>query len=63
MLIQLLIVCLIAGVVLWAITQFPIDPTIARIIRVVVVVILLVYLIYALVPLLGGLSPAPRRLH
>jgi hypothetical protein len=56
MLIELLIVCLIAGVVLWALGQFPLDPTIAKIIRVVVIVIVLIYLIYALVPLLGGLS-------
>jgi type IV secretory pathway TrbL component len=53
-LIQLLIVLLIAGVVLWAISQFPIDPTIARVIRVVVIVVIVIYLIYAIVPLLAG---------
>jgi hypothetical protein len=53
-LIQLLIVLLIAGLVLWAISQFPLDPTIQRLVRVVIIVVVVIYLIYVLVPLLGG---------
>jgi type IV secretory pathway TrbL component len=61
-LIQLLIVLLIAGLILWAISQFPLDPTIARIVRVVIIVVVVIYLIYALVPLLGGpWIPSPSR--
>lgn len=37
-LLQLLIVLLIAGVLLWAVQQFPLDPVIARIIRVKTIV-------------------------
>jgi hypothetical protein len=53
-LIQLLIVLLIAGLILWAISQFPLDPTIVRMVRVIIIVVVVIYLIYALVPLLGG---------
>jgi hypothetical protein len=53
-LIELLVVLLIAGLVLWAVSQFPLDPTIVRLIRVVVIVVVVIYLIYAVVPLLGG---------
>jgi type IV secretory pathway TrbL component len=53
-LIQLLIVLLIAGLILWAISQFPLDPTIQRLVRVVIIVVVVIYLIYVLVPLLSG---------
>lgn len=60
LLLQVLLVLLIAGVILWAITQFPIDPTIARLIRVVVIVVIAVWLIYILFGLAGGIStPSP----
>ncbi len=37
-LIQVLIVLLVVGLILWAISQFPLDPQIAKVIRVVVIV-------------------------
>lgn len=60
-LIQILIVLLIAGLILWAVSQFPIDATIARIIRVVIIVVVCIWLIYALAGMLpGGFYPARR---
>lgn len=48
MLISLLIALVVAGLILWAVGQFPLDPTIARIIRVVVIVVVVLYCITAL---------------
>jgi hypothetical protein len=61
-LINLLVVLIIFGLVLWAVSQIPMDPTIARIIRVVVIVFVCIYLVYFLVGFLpaGGLYPARR---
>ena len=48
MIIEIVVVLIIAGLVLWALGQFPIDATIARIIRVVVIVAAVLYCIGAL---------------
>ena len=61
-LIQLLIVLLIVGVILWGIQQFPIDPTIQRMVKVVIIVAVAIYLIYLLASVLGGL-PAELPAH
>jgi hypothetical protein len=53
-LLNLLIILVIAGLILWAIGQIPMDATIARIIRVVVIVVICIWLIYWLV----GMMPA-----
>ena len=53
LLIQLLILLLVVGVVLWGLSQFPIDPTISKLIRVIVIVIVAIYCIY----LLAGFLP------
>lgn len=45
-LIQVLVVLIIVGLILWAVSQIPMDPIIARIIRVVVVVFVCLWLIY-----------------
>ena len=57
-LLSLVIVLAIAGLILWAISQFPLDPTIAKLIRVVIIVVVCIWLIYFLAGLLGspGLS-------
>ena len=44
-LIPIVVTLIIAGLILWAITQFPIDPTIVKLIRVVVVVAAVLYLL------------------
>lgn len=46
----------IVGLILWAITQIPMDPAIANIIRVVVIVAVCIYLLYFLIGLVpvGG---------
>ena len=53
-LIQIVIALVIVGVVLWALTQFPIDPTSAKLIKVVIVVFAVIYLLYVLQALLPG---------
>ena len=61
-LVSVLIALLIVGLILWAISQIPMDPLIARIIRVVVVVIVCIWLIYFLAGFLpGGLSYPMRH--
>ena len=60
-LVTILIVLLIAGLILWAISQFPIDPVIARIIRVVVIVVVGIWLIYILAGFLPSGSIPMRR--
>lgn len=62
-LLNILIVLVIAGLILWAISQFPIDATIAKLIKVIIVVVVCIYLLYFLVGLLGNgpvLFPRPR---
>lgn len=53
LLIQIVIALVIVGVILWALTQFPIDATIAKLIRVVIVVFAVIWLLYVLTGLLG----------
>lgn len=61
-LLQILLILLIAGVVLWGLSQLPVDAQILRLIRVVVIVFIAIWLIYLLFGLLGGAtSPGFRR--
>ncbi len=55
-LIGLIVVVAIAGVLLWALGQFPIDGTLARIIRTLVIVVVAIMAIYFLAGLVqsGG---------
>lgn len=54
----LIFILVIAGVILWALTQFPeIDATLARMIRVIVIVVCVLYVVYFLFGLFGGLPP------
>jgi hypothetical protein len=57
-LIPILVTLVLAGLILWAVAQFPLDATIVKIIRVVVVVTVVLWLI----GLLGGypVGWAPR---
>jgi hypothetical protein len=45
LLIQIIIVLAVAGLLLWAVAQFPMDAVIVRIIRVVVVVFVCLWLL------------------
>jgi hypothetical protein len=56
-LIQIVIVLIVAGLILWVITQIPMDAAIARIIRVVVIVAVCIWLLY----LLAGVALVPHR--
>jgi hypothetical protein len=62
-LIGLVIVLVIAGILLWAVGQIPMDATIAKLIRVVVIVVVVIWLLTALFPgSIGGLNaPLFRR--
>ncbi len=53
-LIGILIALVVVGILLWALGQFPIDPTIARFIRVIVIVVVAIWCLYLLAGLLGG---------
>lgn len=53
-LIGIVVALVIVGIVLWALTQFPIDPTIAKLIRVLVIVIAAIWVCYALFGMVGG---------
>lgn len=53
LLINIVIALVIVGLVLWALGQFPLDPTIAKVIRVVIVVFAVIYVIYVLQGLIG----------
>ena len=53
-LIGIVVALVIVGIVLWALTQFPIDPTIAKLIRVLIIVICAIWVCYALLGLAGG---------
>ena len=53
-LISVVIDLAIAGLILWAIEQFPLDAVIAKLIRVVVVVFAVLYLLYVLQGRLHG---------
>jgi hypothetical protein len=59
-LIQIVIVLAIVGLVLWVLTQIPMDATIARIIRVVVIVAVCLWLISLLAGWLPY-GPVPLR--
>lgn len=61
-LLYLVLVLVLCGVALWALTQFPIDATIMKLIRVLIIVIAVVYVIYFLFGLVGG-APHARPLH
>jgi hypothetical protein len=47
MLITLIVALIVAGLLLWAITQLPIDPQITKIIRVVIIVAAVLYVLAA----------------
>ena len=53
-LIQIVIVLIIVGLILWAVTQIPMDPAIARIIRVIVIVCVVIWLLCALMGYAGA---------
>ncbi len=63
LLIQIIIALALAGLLLWALSQFPIDATIAKLIRVVIIVVVCIWLLYILASLFGSgpMFPTLRR--
>lgn len=52
-LIQVVVTLVIAGVLLWGLSQFEIDAAIYKLIRVAVIVVATIYVLYVLVGLAG----------
>ncbi len=55
-LIEIIVALVIVGIVLWGLTQFPIDPMIAKLIRVLCIVVVAIWVCYILLGLAGGNS-------
>lgn len=53
LLLQIIVTLVIVGVLLWALEQFPMDATIAKIIKVVVVVAAVIYAVHILLAMTG----------
>lgn len=58
-LVEIIIALVVVGIVLWALTQFPIDPAISKLIRVLIIVVVAVWVCYALLNL-ASVHPALR---
>jgi hypothetical protein len=58
LLVQLLIVAIICGLIVWLCTQIPFIAPYANIIRVVAICLFVVYVLYLLGGILGGLHPS-----
>ena len=52
-LLQLVVVIVIAGILLWGLTQVPMDPTLARLARVIIIVAVAIYAVIVLARFLG----------
>jgi hypothetical protein len=64
MLIQLVVALIVLGLLLWVVSQIPMDPTIARIIHVVIIVVAVLYLLEVFTGVFGGMAlmgPPLRR--
>ena len=57
LLLQLVIVAIILGLVVWLVSQVPFLAAFAQIIRVVAIVLFIVYILYILMSLIGGHIP------
>ena len=53
-LIQIVIALVVVGIILWGLSQFPIDPTINKFIRVIIIVVVAIWVLYILAGLLGA---------
>ncbi len=59
-LINLVIGLVIVGILLWALSQFSLDPFITKVIRVIVVVVVSIWALYIIAGLFGGGVYVPR---
>lgn len=60
-LIQLIVIILIAGVLVWAIDQLPaIDPTFKQVAKVIIIVVLAIFAIVTIAGMFGAGLPAWR---
>lgn len=51
---QLVVECLIAGVILWGASKLPIDGNIYNLIKVIIIVVMAIRVILALASMIGG---------
>lgn len=54
LILQIVVVAMVLGLVVWLCTQVPFLAPFARIIRVVAIVVFIIYIIYILMGLIGG---------
>jgi len=61
-LINLVIALVVVGILLWALSQFSIDPFISKMIRVILVVVISLYVLFVIAGMFGysGAPFAPR---
>lgn len=59
--INLLVVLIVMGLLLWVVSLIPMDPTIKQIIHVVVIVFVCLWLIYVLLGYSNGVPMFPHR--
>lgn len=59
-LINLILGLAFVGLLLWALSQFSIDPFISKVIRIVIVVVVSVWALYTIAGMLGAFLPALR---
>ncbi len=52
--IQVVLIVVIAGLALWVMGQFPVDPVIFKVGRVVIIVVAVILLVYLLLGAVGG---------
>ena len=50
MIISIIVVCIVVGLLLWAVSAIPMDPVVARIVRVLVIVALVLWILSHLGP-------------
>lgn len=60
--VSILIALVVAGLFLWLVDQFPLDPAIVKMIRAVVIVVVCLWLLYVVAGFFGaGTWPSLRR--
>lgn len=55
-LIEVVAALVVVGIILWGLTQLPIDPAIQKYIRVLIVVVVAIWVVYVLVGMIGGMQ-------
>jgi hypothetical protein len=60
LLLQVVLILIVAGIILWGVLQLPIDATIKQIIKVAVIVVVAIWLVYILFGVAGTIPHVLR---